>query len=256
MKKFRIVAMLLVLVLATSCFAAGTFAKYTSTAYSSDYAVVAKWSINLADDGVDNNGADYDIATGNVSFELFKASKVYELTGYTTGAPDDDADVDTGASSAIIAPGTWGYVDITLTNASEVTLRYGIDFAFDTGNNADIPLQYAIVKDQGATVTLPGDAAWSASNDTLGERLNKIDVDPALDATSDIPTLYTAQTHSADNTKANTVTYRIFWKWTIDDNTVNADPNKSDTALGKLSAAGVTVPTVEIKATYKAMQVD
>lgn len=71
MKKFRIVAMLLVLVLATSCFAAGTFAKYTSTAYDSDSAVVAKWSVDVKDDG--NDAGDI---TKTVYFDLFKDGKV------------------------------------------------------------------------------------------------------------------------------------------------------------------------------------
>jgi hypothetical protein len=44
MKKTRIMGLLLVLVLVTSCFAGGTFAKYTSVATGSDEANVAKWS--------------------------------------------------------------------------------------------------------------------------------------------------------------------------------------------------------------------
>ena len=67
MKKFRIVALLLVMCLASSCFVGGTFAKYSSTAEGSDSAVVARWSIDV--DGTDIAVED------TVAFDLFATVK-------------------------------------------------------------------------------------------------------------------------------------------------------------------------------------
>lgn len=138
MKKFRIVAILLVMCLASSCFVGSTFAKYSSTASGSDKAVVAKWSI-----GVGNT----DIAKQpDISFNLF-GTKVGGLGQNDLGETTDDLDVRdvrdvNGSDVKIIAPGTSGSFTLVVSNLSDVNATYTITLS-ETENNP-IPIQYSL----------------------------------------------------------------------------------------------------------------
>ena len=129
MKKFRIVALLLVMCLASSCFVGGTFAKYSSTAEGSDSAVVARWSINV--DGTDIAVED------TVAFDLFATVKGYHET---TPADDAGADTDLKYTDGYIAPGTQGVAGFVITNNSEVDINYSITFTITNANA--IPLEF------------------------------------------------------------------------------------------------------------------
>ena len=69
MKKTRIVGLLLVFVLVTSCFVGGTFAKYASKATGSDTATVAKWSI-FAGSSNDNQEIATATPVNDVKFDI------------------------------------------------------------------------------------------------------------------------------------------------------------------------------------------
>ena len=245
MKKFRIVAMLLVLVLATSCFAAGTFAKYTSYNEGGDSAIVAKWSILVKDSG----DTAKDITTSGTVFDLFVESNIYDTkVGADSKYNHNDTDVDDFATSGydetqIIAPGTWGYVDFVITNASEVTAEYGFALSANLvspGSNS-IPLDFHVSKvatGAAAPTTLPADG-WDPAINTFNKNADLSSTD----------TTYQLTTNTA-NAANSTVTYRIFWKWDFSDSN---DPG--DTALG-IEAIGVNKPTANVSITYYAEQVD
>ena len=148
MKKTRLVGLLLVFVLVTSCFAGGTFAKYASSATGTDDAVVAKWSIT---------GNDKDIAQSNTfTFDLFKASAIADTKD---GGETDDENVDNGSDDiAIIAPGTKGSFTFTVTNNSEVTAQYWYALEATQTNITDaesnthaIPIEYSLIGTDAAT---------------------------------------------------------------------------------------------------------
>lgn len=105
---------------------AGTYAKYTSNATSTDSARVAKWSFKVG---------TTDIATSSTfTFNLFETV---------------DSNVKAGEAENIIAPGTEGSFTISLENNSEVNATYAIDYTVT--NTANIPVEFSI--DNGTTWT-------------------------------------------------------------------------------------------------------
>ena len=215
MKKTRIMGLLLVFVLVTSCFAGGTFAKYTSQASGSDTANVAKWEI-VYDDLV-NPSNTTEIATDNViSFDLFNT--VCELA--TTANDEQVAD----GATPLIAPGTMGKFNFTITNNSQVNARIDLDLS---QNAHAIPIEYSL-----------DGAHWyetfteiNAANDAIG-----------LD-------------YVGGSTTSTTIT--VYWRWTFDHTgrTNFAGKNDaSDTDLGV--EAQTTAPSVTVTAVLRATQVD
>lgn len=123
-RMMRLASALLILTMVTTCAISGTFAKYTSEKTASDSARVAKWSFTV-------NGTD--IATTDMTFDLFNTVK---------DTKDGNTEGDISATDGtIIAPGTKGSFDIVLTNASEVTAEYKIDYTVTNANN--IPVQFS-----------------------------------------------------------------------------------------------------------------
>ena len=132
-KMMRLASGLLVAVLLTTCAISGTFAKYTSKVEGTDAARVAEFTVDSTVDEID----------------IFAVSKIYDTkdnADFTVKA--DDTDVANGTTDGIIAPGTWGEFTFEVTDASEVTVNYAIDY---TVNEAGVPLQWSV--DGGATWT-------------------------------------------------------------------------------------------------------
>ncbi|MBQ8339539.1 MAG: hypothetical protein IJX62_02890 [Clostridia bacterium] len=194
-KMMRVASALLVAVLLTTCAISGTFAKYVSTASNSDTARVAKWAFNVGDS---------NIAQSNTF--------VFDPFSYS----DSNVDVDGTGSEKVIAPGTTGEFALVLTNNSEVTAQFSINFteirnASDNGNV--IPMQYSLT---GA------DGTWVST-------IDGIDV---------------AATTLAMNGGTTTVT--IHWKWAFE------GPDHIDTDLGQDYDG---VPNVTISAEVTVEQV-
>lgn len=230
MKKFRIVTILLALCLITSSFVGNTFAKYTSSASGSDVAVVAKWSIDY------NNGeiSTTDGTSKSINFNLFNTIMGYGTNAVTEENTDNDNDVrdTTEDGKTIIAPGTQGAFTFTITNNSDVTVAYAIDFKEEQTGTTDsytIPIEYSL-----------GGTTWVTNiNDldvALGARLAYEDDDD--DA----------------NGKETEVTYTIYWRWSFSDGTTSADIK--DTNLGMLAATGSDRPTVTVSIEITAEQVN
>ena len=115
----KLTILVIALTVITLMLVSSTFAKYTTEVDVNDTAVVAK----------------FDVSAGNLSttFDIFGVSKIYDTNGVTsyTAAGTDDTDVDNGTTDGIIAPGTWGKFAFTITNNSEVTVKYSATYDVD-----------------------------------------------------------------------------------------------------------------------------
>lgn len=205
-KMMRTASALLVATLLTTSVISGTFAKYTSTASAEDSARVAKWSFKVGDKDI--------VANETISFDLFNTVKEADTENTEEHLQKTDG--------TIIAPGTGGSFDIVLTNESEVTAKYAIDFT--ETNESKVPVEYKIGTD----------GEWTA----------------------DISTLNIKASDSAEDTLAyanGTKTITVYWRWAYEaaDTPVKEQSDVNDTKLGAASTA-----TVAVSAKITATQVD
>ena len=191
-KFLRIASVLLIAVLLTTCVISGTFAKYISTAEAQDSARVAKWSFKVGGQDIAQSEA--------ITFDLFNT---VADTDTVDGDDANDADVKDGATETIIAPGTKGNFAIEITNASEVSATYAIDFELVNANN--IPLEFSLT---GA------DDSWEADIADINVAAKKLMYD-----------------------SNNTATVNVYWRWVFGDSA----NNDTDTALGAAGTATATV---------------
>lgn len=198
----RLAVLLLVLTLVTSCFVGGTFAKYTTTAQIEGSARVAKFDVTAL---VGKN-------TASDTINIFAESAVYDTKDVTdyTAAGVNDADIDDGSDEVIIAPGSWGVFSYGVTNNSEVTVEYTVDF---TVNEAGVPLE------------------WSVDGSTW---------------TDDLADITTPITIDDDGDEAAVYWRWVFTEGSTDDEIAARDAD--DTALG--TADNLATPTVTIDITF------
>ena len=218
-RMMRLASILLVCVLLTTSVISGTFAKYTTSATSTDTARVAKWGFNNA-------------ATINIT-NLFNS--VY--------------DKNVSGNADVIAPGTTNSASFQFTYDESVATAPEVAYTFtvsvddstcsqEIANNPNIKWALFHAKDA-------NNITWT----DWGTMLNNI---KALsgDATGskqyaagELPTAFTGDDD----------TYYVAWKWvfdeTVDSNFSNNDIN--DTAMGNAATASVT-----LKITINATQVD
>ncbi len=122
MKKIRIASLLLVLVLATSCFVGTTFAKYTAKAGTEDSARVAEWGVSVV---YTKNGAD-DAFAATYGIEDVNAPGTISLA------------VDAGAED-VVAPGTTGaFGTFDVEGAPEVAVLVIKKMTVDLGDNWNV----------------------------------------------------------------------------------------------------------------------
>lgn len=158
MKKFRIVALLLVMCLASSCFVGGTFAKYASTATGTDTAHIAIWTVDI-------DGAD--IVSQSFEINLFDTLK-------DSNKSDNETNVKSG-TSLIIAPGTSGSDTFTVENTSDVTISlsttHNIGVGYITLNLTDNDDDDELAPGESATYTLSWEwpIGTNGSDNAVGE---------------------------------------------------------------------------------------
>lgn len=126
-KVSKLVAVVLLLVMIALVLVSGTYAKYTSSASGSDTARVAKWSFTVGEDNI--------TTSDSFKFDLFKT--INEEDGSKV-----ETDVVSANSDKVIAPGTSGSFDLELTNDSEVTAQYAIDYTVT--NEKNIPVKFSV----------------------------------------------------------------------------------------------------------------
>lgn len=194
-KKFiaRLLMLCLVLTFTTTYMVSGTFAKYTTTIEGfSSTATVAKFEVTAKD------GSGTSIETVG----LFD-------TILDTVDGNADADVETGK----IAPGTKGEFSLVLTNSSDVSVQYSVDF--EVVNAASVPLKFK---------TKIGAAEWSAEAASLTDIVAGETTKIALDG--------------------DPVTIKVAWQWVF-----NVD-EAGDTADTTLGLAGTAAPSVTMDVTF------
>lgn len=162
MKKVLSTKMLVVIIVGLLLIASAvgyTVAKYVTTDNSVYTARVAKWDVSVE-----------------------KASTSLELFAYA----DANVDIDGNGTERVIAPGTSGSFEYELTNSSEVTASYMVDY---TADEAGVFLQWSIdginwtndLSDvvnteiaMGATVTERVYWKWAFESDTIAEGQNDV----------------------------------------------------------------------------------
>ena len=202
----KFTAFVLLITMVVLCLVSGTFAKYTSEFSATDSAVVARWSVS----------------DGNIeeTFDIFKASKIYDTVNGIVTEVDEDVSQENGADSGDalgkIAPGTWGKFEYTLLNDSEVTAEYTI--TYDAKENG-VPL------------------LWSTDGSDWKEEAKDLNVTKEKLAVSGDKKI------------------EIYWKWDFE--VADADGfittrDAADTALGQAST--LAVPTIDVDVVFE--QVD
>lgn len=239
----RVASALAVVTLLSTSVISGTLAKYTSEKESNtDTTTVAKWEIKAGTNG-NLKSISSTTETESFTFNLFDTVK----DTATGGGNETDISANDGT---IIAPGTWGYVDLVIENDSEVSAKYSIKL--EKTSEDTVPLQYAMKKldelaaaeDTAPTITSdpkdPTKVGWTstAADVKIAEDDNRI-----------------LNYKSSDTATAtgNKVTYRVYWKWDYGTNATASE--NTDTSLGVTAATG-TAATPTVKATVTATQVD
>ena len=119
-RMMRLASILLVCVLLTTSVISGTFAKYVSETTATGSATVASWDVKL-------EGKKF---TDTITFDFTENwINTDETTGVNSVEPDK-----------LLAPGTEGSFDLTVTNDSEVAAEFKI--AFDFTELAGLPLEF------------------------------------------------------------------------------------------------------------------
>ncbi len=175
--KFTLLVLLLTIL--AMCLVFGTYAKYTTTFSGNDSAVVAKWVVS-------DGGA-------LANLDIFDVSKIYDTEGTDYANGVDDTDVINGTDNGIIAPGTWGFFTYNLSNDSDVTATYEIDYTVD---------------EKGVYLLWSVDGGTTWTDDLADVTATTLNVGEDVDVT-------------------------VHWKWSFEaDTTAAGQTDAADTALG------------------------
>ena len=221
----RAAGLLFALVLITSCFVGGTFAKYVTTGGGHESARVAKFGVTMS---VANDTA-------------FK--KTYETDDATIPASAHITNsVESSGSENLVAPGTKGsnFVVLSISGTPEVAVNVkiaaeGHDVFLKAGDYPDLttaagrdtfhlaadyhPITYTLTKNGAATPVVTGKL------DAIIAYLNGLSKN------------YPANT----NLTSEIGEYKLSWEWTFKDDTITYK-DQADTLLGAITAGGMTPP--------------
>lgn len=221
-KALRISAIVLALVLITTCLVSGTLAKYVTSADNSASARVAVFGVTITPSSTATFGDKYlAVAGGNI------VSADGAATVTTVVASDGDN---------VVAPGTKGTAaGFTVAGTPEVDVALAYDCTvtysdgWSDGTNPYYPIKYTLYKN-GTAVS--GATAVDAA--TIHTKVAALST--TVDAGTDLSTVDA---------------YTIGWEWAF---SPDAATDVKDTALGNAAAAGDI--TVSIAFTMSATQVD
>lgn len=239
-RMMRLASLMLVLVLMTSCVISGTFAKYTTSAESSDSARVAYWG--------------------------FQSSNSLNLTGLFA-ATYDEGKVDSQNDKDVIAPGTKGsatfafaYDESVKANGVDLTMtgpEVAYNFTIEVDGYCD-----EFIKNNKNIVWKLDDAGVELTWDQLIVAIAKLSGATSVTTSGTTTTTATleympGQLPDAFTTADNTHT--IYWEWkydggsatyTVGDKTLDQD--QYDTYMGNMAE----MDDVSIKITITATQID
>lgn len=240
----RVAGLLLALVLVTSCFVGGTFAKYVTSGTGADHAKVAKWGVKV---------------TAHGEGDIF-ASTYDQIEG------QDNTVVAGGRYDKVIAPGT------KKENAAVVYLSGKPEVAVKVTYNADnfaLTGKWAYNDDQaGSTdeyycplIFKITDGTTTKTIDCMGDGMNSVsDVETAVkNAVKSFSATYAPNTDLS--TKGNEG-LKISWEWPFEGDAAHPkQTDVKDTYLGDLAtatdtASHNTIPAVYVVVTATVTQVD
>lgn len=215
---WRLAGLLLVLVLVTSCFVGGTFAKYVTSGTGTDTARVAKFGVTVTANG-STFAADYATDDASVASTISRS-------------------VVSSDNSKLVAPGTSGNMtSVTLAGTPEVAVNVKYEATFtlndewkDAEGNFYCPLEIKV-----GTTTYKGTAYTSAAEFAAA-------VETAIE---DYSKNYTAN----NNLATAATTPAVSWSWAFEGD------NVKDTYLGNQAAAGHAA-TVSLTVVTTVTQID
>ena len=225
-RALRLAALMLVLVMMTSCFVGGTFAKYTTTTTGTDTARVAYWGFN---------------APAEMTIDLFDGEYQHVASATTDN---------------VVAPGTskeYAFGFAYSSNFKYDTPIKAPEVAYTLNVDADVTGSYAALDgNPNFKWTLNKPLEETTYYNTVAELVAAIE---ALDGNADGAKEYAAGDNSAPITRGNS--YYIGWIWefeTVDsDGKADATQDAMDTAMGN-NLDGLD--NVSITITITATQID
>lgn len=228
----RAAVLMLALVLITSCFVGGTFAKYVTSGTGGDNARVAKWGVTV---------------TAHETGDIF--AKSYDNTVIAEG------------EYKVIAPGTKkdNAALVTLSGKPEVSVKvtYNADSFSLTGNwkgadNDDTFYCPLIIK-------VTGKVGGVAKTETI----NCADKERAADVETAVKNAVAACSAKYDpKTDLSSVAgdgLKISWEWPFESGETNPKQNDvKDTYLGNqaATATGLSIPAIHVQVTATVTQID
>jgi hypothetical protein len=212
-KAMRTAALLLVLVLMTSCFVGGTFAKYTTTASGTAEARVAYWGFDAeAEMTLDLFAADYTDVKGAENVIAPGTGKTAEFGfAYTANGELDAPEVDYAFT-----------VEATGTCGDEIKANPNIQWYVDS----------ELAEDPAGTAAEGSFDAMLAQLNGMSEATIKAGNLPAAFSTAD-------------------ATHTVSWVWafeTLNGNTADADQDKLDTDMGNATSLDEVTLTITVSA--------
>lgn len=212
-KAMRTAAMLLVLVLMTSCFVGGTFAKYTTRTTGTAEARVAYWGFD---------------ADAEMTLDLFAAD-------YT----------DVKGAGNVIAPGTGKTASFGFAYTANGTVAAPeVDYAFtvnatgtcDEKIKTNPNIKWYV---DGTLAEDPADTAADGSFDAMLAELNAMSEETVK--AGNLPAAF----------NGTTATHTVSWVWafeTLDGNTADVDQDKLDTNMGNATSLDKVTLTISVSA--------
>ena len=237
-RTMRAAVIMLALVLITSCFVGGTFAKYVTSGEAGDNARVAKWGVNITAHGTgDIFAKEYDAIAGQ------------------------DNTVIAGGEYKVIAPGTKkdNAALVTLSGKPEVSVKvtYNADnfslsgnWKGDSNNTFYCPL---IIKVSGKV----GDTNKTETINCV-EKASAEEVKTAVkNAVAACSATYGPNTDLSSAAVAGD-TLKISWEWPFEGTANQGQTDEKDTYLGNQAATaiGLDVPAIYIPVTATVTQID
>lgn len=235
-RTLRAAVLMLALVLITSCFVGGTFAKYVTSGDAGDNARVAKWGVSItAHDTGDVFAKEYDAIAGQ------------------------DNTVIAGGEYKVIAPGTKkdNAALVTLSGKPEVSVQvtYNAEHFSLTGNwIGDVNNTFycpLIIKVTGKV----GDAVKTETINCV-EKTSAAEVETAVkNAVAACSATY------GPNTDLSAVAgdgLKISWEWPFEGTANQGQTDAKDTYLGNQAATaiGLDIPAIHIPVTATVTQID
>lgn len=242
----RVAGLLLALVLVTSCFVGGTFAKYVTSGTGVDHAKVAKWGVTVEGSG-----------------DMFAPTYAKDDNSLTVSA--NSVAVSNGRDN-LVAPGTKkdNAAVVTLSGTPEVAVRvtYNADHFALTGKWAYNDGQASSTDEYYCPLIFKiTDGTTTKTIDCMGEGMNSVTA--VENAVKEAVAGFSAD--YAPNTDLSAVGrngLKISWEWPFEGGT--AHPNQTDvkdTYLGDLAtatdtASHNTIPAVYVVVTATVTQID